>query len=165
MEVDQDHNNFISFAELKTLLHEIRFRNSNWDKDKKIAEVMKEFDLDGDKNVTMDEFVVVFSKWLEDMKSTMDKRYHSVDSKKDLYQVKTSCNLSNNLSINNMYTGFWLNSFIFFFMQILQPWIQNQRKEHEMKKELVSEIIGHVQSSALGSLYKDGRPDINAIKR
>ncbi|KAK1389276.1 putative sodium/calcium exchanger membrane region, EF-hand domain pair [Heracleum sosnowskyi] len=135
LEVDQDRNNFISFDELKELLREIRFRNSNWDKDKKIAEVMKEFDLNGDKNVTMDEFVKVFSKWLDDTKSTMDKRYHSVNSMKDLYQI-------------------------------LQPWIQNRKKEHEMKKELVSQIVGHVQSSALGSLYtEDGTPDIHAIKK
>ena len=86
-EVDQDRNNFISFDELKELLHEIQFKNTNWDKDKKIAEVMKEFDLNGDQNLTIDEFVKVFSKWLDDTKSTMDKRYHSVNSMKDLYQV------------------------------------------------------------------------------
>ncbi|WOH05898.1 hypothetical protein DCAR_0625321 [Daucus carota subsp. sativus] len=134
-EVDQDRNNFISFDELKELLHEIQFKNTNWDKDKKIAEVMKEFDLNGDQNVTIDEFVKVFSKWLDDTKSTMDKRYHSVNSMKDLYQI-------------------------------LHPWIQNRKKEHEMKKALVSEIVGHVQSSALGSLYtENGKPDIYAIKR
>lgn len=106
-EVDQDRNNFISFDELKELLHEIQFKNTNWDKDKKIAEVMKEFDLNGDQNVTIDEFVKVFSKWLDDTKSTMDKRYHSVNSMKDLYQVlcqktrvcvSSSCHLSMNFS-------------------------------------------------------------------
>lgn len=84
---DQDGDNFLSFPELKEFLYEIRFRNSHWDKDKKLAEVMKEFDLDGDKKITMDEFVEVFTKWLDETKRTMDKQYHSVKSLKDLYKV------------------------------------------------------------------------------
>lgn len=132
---DEDGDNFISFPELKEFLYEIRFRKSHWEKDKKLAEVMKEFDLDGDNKITMDEFVEVFTKWLDETKRTMDKQYHSVKSLKDLYKI-------------------------------FQPWIQNKRKEDEMKKQLMSEIIGHVQRSALGSLFtEDETPDISAVKR
>lgn len=56
--------------------------------------------------------------------------------------------------------------FVIISSQIFQPWIKNKRKEHEMKKQLMSEIIGHVQRSALGSLFtEDGTPDISAVKR
>ncbi|KAK2968386.1 hypothetical protein RJ640_004392 [Escallonia rubra] len=86
-EVDQDGDNYISFSELKELLQEIRFRKSHRDQDETIAEVMKEFDLNRDKKITTDEFVTVLTKWIDDTKRAMDKRYHTVRSLKDLYQV------------------------------------------------------------------------------
>lgn len=49
------------------------------------------------------------------------------------------------------------------FAQILQPLIQKKKKEHE---ELISEVLGHVQSSTIGSLYmENGRPNIPIIRR
>lgn len=49
------------------------------------------------------------------------------------------------------------------FAQILQPLIQKEKKEHE---ELISEVLRHVQSSDIGSLYmQDGTPNIPNIKR
>ncbi|KAK3030268.1 hypothetical protein RJ639_039851 [Escallonia herrerae] len=86
-EVDQDGDNYISFSELKELLQEIRFRKSHRDQDETIAEVMKEFDLNCDKKITTDEFVTVLTKWIDDTKRAMDKRYHTVRSLKDLYQL------------------------------------------------------------------------------
>lgn len=85
--LDRDGDNLISFPELKELLYEIRFRNSRWNNDKKLAEVMNEFDLNGDKKITMDEFVDVFTKWLDETKNAMDTKYHSVKSLKDIYNV------------------------------------------------------------------------------
>lgn len=52
------------------------------------------------------------------------------------------------------------------FSQILQPWIQKKRQEQEIKQHLISEIVLHVQASALESLFnEDGTPDVSAIKR
>ncbi|XP_048321137.2 sodium/calcium exchanger NCL2 [Ziziphus jujuba] len=50
--------------------------------------------------------------------------------------------------------------------QVFQPWIQNKRKEREIKRNLMSEIQKYVQSNALGSLLtEDGTPDIRNIRR
>ncbi|CAL5390754.1 unnamed protein product [Camellia sinensis] len=134
-EVDQDGNNKISFGELKKFLHEIKYKRWYVDKDIVVSEVLKEFDLDGDKTITMDEFVNGFTKWLDDAKRSMDKEYHSVKSLKDLYKI-------------------------------LQPWIQKKKEEHEMQNQLISEILVHIQSSAIGSmLAEDGTPDTQTIKR
>ncbi|XP_052178502.1 sodium/calcium exchanger NCL1-like isoform X2 [Diospyros lotus] len=134
-EVDEDGDRIISFAELRQLLQEIKYKRSHADKDRVVAEVMKEFDLDGNRKITIDEFVSGFTKWLDETKRSMDKQYHSVRSLKDLYQI-------------------------------LRPWIQKRRKEHEMKEQLISEILAHVESSAIGRLFmEDGKPDIPAIKR
>ncbi|KAK3036296.1 hypothetical protein RJ639_031268 [Escallonia herrerae] len=100
-EVDQDGDNYISFSELKELLQEIRFRKSHRDQDEILAEVMKEFDLNCDKKITTDEFVTVLTKWIDDTKRAMDKRYHTVRSLKDLYQFAKI------RSILNMYALSW----------------------------------------------------------
>ncbi|XP_076906851.1 sodium/calcium exchanger NCL1-like [Bidens hawaiensis] len=50
--------------------------------------------------------------------------------------------------------------------QVVQPWVQAKKKEQEMMKRLVSEIIGHTKNSPLGNFYKeDGKPNVSAIKR
>ena len=52
------------------------------------------------------------------------------------------------------------------FVQVFQPWIENKRKEREMKKNLISEMLNHFQSNTMGSLLTDdGKPDTPAIKR
>ncbi|CAB4277405.1 unnamed protein product [Prunus armeniaca] len=50
--------------------------------------------------------------------------------------------------------------------EVFQPWIENRRREREMKKNLMSEVLRHVQSNSLGSiLTEDGMPDIPNIRR
>ncbi|XP_011083284.1 uncharacterized protein LOC105165819 [Sesamum indicum] len=86
-EKDQDGDKVISFSELKEFLQEIKFRNLQSKDDNNTAEIMKEFDIDEDEKITMDEFVNGMTKWLDDTKDAMNKRYHSVKSLKDMYQV------------------------------------------------------------------------------
>ncbi|XVE50149.1 hypothetical protein DITRI_Ditri01bG0138700 [Diplodiscus trichospermus] len=134
-ELDQDGDDYIAPSELKELLLEVKLTGSHINKEKAIEDVMKEFDLDGDQKITKDEFVNGFSKWLEEAKKAMDKRYYSQKSLRDIYLV-------------------------------FQPWIENKRKEREMKKDLISEMLSHFQSSSIGSLLTDdGKPDTPAIKR
>ncbi|XP_027061163.1 sodium/calcium exchanger NCL2-like [Coffea arabica] len=132
---DHDGDNFISVSELQELLKEIKFRNVELDKDEATAEMLRDFDMDADEKISIDEFVSGVTKWLDDTKQALGKRYLSKKSLKHLYQV-------------------------------LQPWIQKKREEREIMKHIVSEILEHVQSSALGTLLtEDGEPDIIAIKR
>ncbi|KAL3849234.1 hypothetical protein ACJIZ3_011116 [Penstemon smallii] len=86
-ERDLDGDKVISFSELKEFLKEIKFRKLLSDKENTTAEIMKDFDIDGDNKISMDEFVNGMTKWLDLTKDTMNKRYHSVKSLKDLYQV------------------------------------------------------------------------------
>ncbi|KAI3457398.1 hypothetical protein Pfo_014061 [Paulownia fortunei] len=86
-ERDRDGDKVISFSELKDFLQEIKIRKLQSDGDNTTAEIMKEFDIDNDEKITMDEFVNGMTKWLDETKDAMNKRYHSVKSLKDLYQV------------------------------------------------------------------------------
>ncbi|XP_075671950.1 sodium/calcium exchanger NCL1-like isoform X2 [Castanea sativa] len=134
-EVDQDGDNIISPSDLRELLLEIKFTGTSIDKEKEIGKVMKEFDLDGDQKITMDEFVTGFTKWLDETKHAIDKQYFSKKSLKDVYQV-------------------------------FGPWLLNKRREREMTKDLIQEILRHVHSNVVGGLLKeDGTPDTNSIKR
>lgn len=89
-EVDQDGDNIISPSDLRELLLEIKFTGTSIDKEKEIGKVMKEFDLDGDQKITMDEFVTGFTKWLDETKHAIDKQYFSKKSLKEVYQVNSS---------------------------------------------------------------------------
>ncbi|XP_050247780.1 sodium/calcium exchanger NCL1-like isoform X2 [Quercus robur] len=134
-EVDRDGDNIISPSDLRELLLEIKFTGTSIDKEKEIGKVMKEFDLDGDQKITMDEFVTGFTKWLDETEHAIDKQYFSKKSLKDVYQV-------------------------------FGPWLLNRRREREMTKDLIQEILRHVQSNVVGGLLKeDGTPDTNSIKR
>ncbi|KAL0001472.1 hypothetical protein SO802_015253 [Lithocarpus litseifolius] len=134
-EVDQDGDNIISPSDLRELLLEIKFTGTSIDKEKEIGKVMKEFDLDGDQKITMDEFVTGFTKWLDETKHAIDKQYFSKKSLKDVYQV-------------------------------FGPWLLNKRREREMTKDLIQEILRHVQSNVVeGLLKEDGTLDTNSIKR
>ncbi|KAK4486671.1 hypothetical protein RD792_006729 [Penstemon davidsonii] len=86
-ERDRDGDKVISFSELKEFLEEIKFRKLQSDKEHTTAEIMKDFDIDNDDKITLDEFVNGMTKWLDLTKDAMNKRYHSVKSLKDLYQV------------------------------------------------------------------------------
>ncbi|CAI9286509.1 unnamed protein product [Lactuca saligna] len=133
--IDQDGDSYISFPELKAILQDIKFRKLTWSKDRTLEEIMKEFDTDGDSKVTMDEFVNGFINWLDETKNAVNKRSFR--------------------SINS-----WKDLY-----QIIQPWVQSKKKEEEMMKILVSEIIRHVQRLPLGNFYnQDGTPNISAIK-
>lgn len=86
-ETDRDGDKHISLPELKEFLQEIRFREMSSEKDNVTEDIMKEFDADDDKKITMDEFVNGMTKWLDESKGAVNKRYHSIKSLKDLYQV------------------------------------------------------------------------------
>lgn len=48
----------------------------------------------------------------------------------------------------------------------IKPWIENVRKERELKGRLISEVLSHAQSDMVGKLRnEDGTPDKEAIKR
>ncbi|KAL8189241.1 hypothetical protein R6Q57_028807 [Mikania cordata] len=117
------------------VLQDIKFRQLTWNKEKRMEEILKEFDKDSDSKVSMEEFVDRFTKWLDETKGAVDNRpYRSISSLKDLYQI-------------------------------IQPWVQTKKKEQEMMKILVSEIIRHVQSLPLGNFYnEDGTPNVTVIK-
>ncbi|EOY13167.1 Sodium/calcium exchanger family protein / calcium-binding EF hand family protein [Theobroma cacao] len=133
-EIDQDVDDYISSSELKELLLEVKFTRSHINKEKAIEKVMKEFDLDGDQKITKDEFVNGFTKWLDEAKKAMDKRYYSQKSLRDIYRV-------------------------------FQPWIENKRKEREMKKNLMSEMLAYSNENLIGSLLtEDGKPNTAAIR-
>ncbi|CAH1425714.1 unnamed protein product [Lactuca virosa] len=133
--IDHDGDNYISFSELKELLQDIKFRQLTWNKETRMEEIMKEFDKDSDSKVSMEEFVDRFTKWLDETKGAVDDRPYR--------------------SIRS-----WKDLY-----QIVQPWVQTKKKEQEMMKLLVSEIIRHVQSFPLGNFYnEDGTPNIYAIK-
>ncbi|XP_057795924.1 sodium/calcium exchanger NCL2-like [Salvia miltiorrhiza] len=86
-ERDADRDKVISLDELKEFLKEIKLRNAKLDEESTTAEMMAEFDIDKDEKITMDEFVNGMTKWLDDTKDAMSKRYHSVKSLKDMYEV------------------------------------------------------------------------------
>ncbi|KAK7244214.1 hypothetical protein RIF29_39033 [Crotalaria pallida] len=49
--------------------------------------------------------------------------------------------------------------------QVFGPWTENKRKEHEGKKQLITEILRHVQSDMIGNLLTaDGKPDEQALR-
>lgn len=85
----RDHNGdrVITYAELREFLEEIQFRKLNADMDTTTGEIMKEFDINHDDKITLNEFVDGMKKWLDDTKNSMNKRYHSVKSLKNIYQV------------------------------------------------------------------------------
>ncbi|KAI3716232.1 hypothetical protein L6452_23431 [Arctium lappa] len=134
--IDQDGDSYVSFSELKAVLQDVKFRQLTWNKEKRVEEIMKEFDTDADSKVTMDEFIDGFTKWLDETKTNAMKKqpFRSISSRKDLYQI-------------------------------IHPWVQTKKKEQEMMKIMVSEIIRHVQSFPLEKFYnEDGSPNISAIK-
>ncbi|KAL2245464.1 UNVERIFIED_CONTAM: Sodium/calcium exchanger NCL2 [Sesamum indicum] len=75
-ETDQDGDKYLTAAELKDFLREIKFRKLYSDKDKVTEDMMKEFDANKDKKITVDEFVKGMEKWIEETKKDSDKTYH-----------------------------------------------------------------------------------------
>ncbi|XP_076907092.1 sodium/calcium exchanger NCL2-like [Bidens hawaiensis] len=133
--IDQDGDSYISFSELKELLQDIKFKQLTWNKEKTMEEILKEFDKDSDCKVSMEEFVERFTKCLDETKGAVNNRPYR--------------------SISS-----WKDLY-----QIVQPWVQTKKKEQEMMKILVSEIIRHVQSLPLGNFYNEnGTPNVSVIK-
>lgn len=60
---------------------------------------------------------------------------------------------------------FFLVTEIIWTSQVFGPWLQNKRKEHDMKKTLIPEILRFAQSNVGDLLHEDGTPDTHAIKR
>ncbi|KAH8518861.1 hypothetical protein H0E87_000644 [Populus deltoides] len=134
-EIDKDGDDCISPSEVRNLLLNIKSTEMNINKDSASEELIKVLDLNDDKKITKEEFVHTFTKWLEETKYAMEKRYFTMNSLKMIDQV-------------------------------FHPFIESRRKEREMKRNLMSEIVSHLQNVALGNLIKeDGTPDSPAIRR
>ncbi|KAF8409000.1 hypothetical protein HHK36_005071 [Tetracentron sinense] len=85
--IDQDADDYISPSEFKELIQEIKFGTMHMDKEDAVTDIMKEFDQDGDHKITKDEFVIGFSKWLDEAKLAFDRKRYSKKTLHDLYQV------------------------------------------------------------------------------
>lgn len=134
-EIDEDGDDCISPSEVRKLLLDIKSTGMNINKDSASEELIKVLDLNDDKKITKEEFVHTFTKWLEETKYAMEKRYFTINSLKRIDQV-------------------------------FHPFVESKRKEREMKRNLMSEIVSHLQSVALGNLIKeDGTPDSPTIRR
>ncbi|XP_061969849.1 sodium/calcium exchanger NCL2-like [Populus nigra] len=134
-EIDEDGDDCISPSEVRELLLDIKSTGMNINKDSASEELIKVLDLNDDKKITKEEFVHTFTKWLEETKYAMEKRYFTINSLKRIDQV-------------------------------FHPFVESKRKEREMKRNLMSEIVSHLQSDALGNLIKeDGTPDSPTIRR
>ncbi|CAB4277403.1 unnamed protein product [Prunus armeniaca] len=66
--IDQDSDGYLSFSELKALIVGIRFDEIELDKNDAVDKVMKDFDTSHDSKISVDEFVVGVSKWLNEAK-------------------------------------------------------------------------------------------------
>ncbi|EYU44996.1 hypothetical protein MIMGU_mgv1a025835mg [Erythranthe guttata] len=125
---DRDGDETIDASELKGFLQEIKFRKMYSDKDKATQDMMKEFDVDDNKKININEFVKGMEKWVEETKKDSGETYR--------------------------------------LDEVLRPWMEKKREEREIMKNIVPEILEHLQSSTHGSLLtEDGTPDIPAIKR
>ena len=71
--IDQDKDDIISFSELKELLASIKFRQLNSDKQKTFDQLIKEFDSDGNAQVSLDEFIHKFTEWLDEAKNELSE--------------------------------------------------------------------------------------------
>ncbi|KAL7087592.1 hypothetical protein ACP275_13G076100 [Erythranthe tilingii] len=127
-ETDRDGDETIDASELKGFLQEIKFRKMYSDKDKATQDMMKEFDVDDNKKININDFVKGMEKWVEETKKDSGETYR--------------------------------------LDEVLRPWMEKKREEREIMKNLVPEILEHLQSSTHGSLLTEDRtPDIPAIKR
>lgn len=120
---------------MKEFLNEIKFRTVNSDKENTTAQIMKEFDMDSDDKITLDEFVKGMTRWLDDTKDAMNKRYHSVKSLKDMYKVLKP----------------WIHK-------------KREEREmmRHLIPDVVLHLQSSVYGSLMGN---DGTPDVPAIKR
>lgn len=69
--IDLDSNDYISPSELRALIVGLKSEMINKDIDDTVKKVMDEFDTSGDRRISMEEFIVGFSKWLTTAKRTV----------------------------------------------------------------------------------------------
>lgn len=86
-ETDHDRDNFISVPELKEFLKEIKFTKADLEKDEATSQMLRDFDADNDGKINIDEFVNGVTKWVDETKQALEKRYHSKKSLKHFYEV------------------------------------------------------------------------------
>nr|GEW59632.1 sodium/calcium exchanger NCL2-like [Tanacetum cinerariifolium] len=97
--IDQDGDDIISFSELKELLKSIKFRQLKSDKQKTFDQLIKEFDSDGNAQVSLDEFIHRFTEWLDEAKNELSELF--LDDEEDLKKMSKElegCNLSRQAS-------------------------------------------------------------------
>jgi Ca2+-binding EF-hand superfamily protein len=90
-EIDEDGDDCISPSEVRKLLLDIKSTGMNINKDSASEELIKVLDLNDDKKITKEEFVHTFTKWLEETKYAMEKRYFTINSLKRIDQVFSAC--------------------------------------------------------------------------
>lgn len=135
-EIDQDRDDRISPSELKELLLEIKFKHMDVDQDRAVEEVIREFDLDGDQMISKEEFIIGFTKWLEQAKTVIDKEKYSKKSFRDLYQV---------------------------FEPIIQKKKEERELKKHLLSEMLTQM--EHKSTVESLLTDDGTPDLPNIRR
>ncbi|XP_031405177.1 sodium/calcium exchanger NCL2-like isoform X2 [Punica granatum] len=135
-EIDQDKDDRISKSELKELLLEIKFKHIHMNRDRAVEEVIREIDLDGDQMIGKEEFVIGFTKWLEQAKTAMDRELYSKQSFRDLYRV---------------------------FQPFIQKKKEERELKKHLVSDMLTHMES--QSSVGTLLAEDGTPDLPAIKR
>ncbi|KAM5586189.1 hypothetical protein ABKV19_005212 [Rosa sericea] len=137
-----------------------------------IRRLFEEIDEDGDNHISIPEV----KKLLQEIKFTSLEN----DEDKGIAEVMKQFDIDHDGKINKdeFMNGFtkWLDEYksvhkentersLEDIYQVFQPWIQNRRKEREMKKNLMSEVLRHVQSNSLGAiLTENGMPHMENIR-
>ncbi|XP_024159033.1 sodium/calcium exchanger NCL [Rosa chinensis] len=137
-----------------------------------IRRLFEEMDEDGDNHISIPEV----KKLLQEIKFT------SLENDEDIgiAEVMKKFDIDHDGKINKdeFMNGFtkWLDEYksvhkentersLEDIYQVFLPWIQNRRKEREMKKNLMSEVLRHVQSNSLGAiLTENGMPHMENIR-
>ncbi|XP_062015797.1 sodium/calcium exchanger NCL-like [Rosa rugosa] len=137
-----------------------------------IRRLFEEIDEDGDNHISIPEV----KKLLQEIKFTSLEN----DEDKGIAEVMKQFDIDHDGKINKdeFMNGFtkWLDEYksvhkentersLEDIYQVFQPWIQNRRKEREMKKNLMSEVLRHVQSNSVGAiLTENGMPHMENIR-
>ncbi|PON45676.1 Parvalbumin [Parasponia andersonii] len=70
--IDENHDGYLSAAELRALIIGIRFEEIDLDKDDAVEKVMKDFDTSNNSCIEENEFVAGISRWLNEAKRSGD---------------------------------------------------------------------------------------------
>ncbi|KAL6202147.1 hypothetical protein ACLB2K_025858 [Fragaria x ananassa] len=138
-----------------------------------IRRLFEEMDEDGDNHISIPEV----KKLLQEIQFTSLEN----DEEKGIAEVMKKFDVDNDgkISKDEFMNGFtkWLDEYkslhkentersLEDMYQVFQPWIQNRRKEREMKTNLMSEVLRHIQgNSSLGAiLTENGMPHKDNIR-